>query len=273
MMARSGERAGPGDYTERTISLGGSMRTQIFLAAVMAAGAAFLAPGATEAIDLGAFLAEIEDAGRPQTVARADLRVHVKQAGEEREYRGVVVHRGADVYLELQEPAARVLVCADDGGAERVHQVLGDGAKDPVRSGAQDVIGTTTLLAEDFRPFRASSLRTPQIISETKRTLLVSGAPAEASPYVLLVYLLDREKRLPTRVQYYERTLNNLVRMRRETDPVRVGGTWRPGRTEIEDYRTGAVTVLEREWVAEPNLPGDLFDPKALATRSLLRSP
>ena len=249
------------------------MRTLIVMMASMATGAALMLPGSARAVDLGAFLAEVEDAGRFQTPARADLRIHVKEKGSERHYDGVVAHRGADAYIELREPAIRVLIHTGDDGAETVHQTLGKGTDHAARVGAYDMMGTTTLIADDFRSFRAGALRTPQIVSETKQTLLVSGAPADASPYVLLVYLLDREKHLPTRVQYYERTLNNLVRMRRDTDVVRVASMWRPGRTEIEDYRTGTVTTIERSWTVEPELPPDLFDPTTLGTRSLLGPP
>jgi hypothetical protein len=122
----------------------------------------------------------------------------------------------------------------------------------------------------DFIPFRASVLRTPQITSETRREVLVTGAPAAASPYVLLVYLLDRELKVPTRIQYYERTINNLVRLRRDSDFVKVAGTSRPGRSEIEDYRSGGVTTITYRWSAGASIPPDLFDPSTLAARSSL---
>jgi len=249
------------------------MNPRIVPTVAMVALTAFAAPGATPATDLGAFLAEVEDAGRPEAPVRADLHVRVKEAEGERQYEGVAVYRGANVYVDLGKPAVRLLIRAGDKGDETVDQAYGDGTGSPVRGTAYDPIRGTTLIVDDFRPFRARTLRMPQITSETKRTLLVSGAPAEVSPYVLLVYLLDRETHLPTRVQYYERIASNLVRMRHDTDLVRIDGTWRPRRTEIEDYKTGAVTEIERRWTATPEVPPDLFDPAMLATRSPLGHP
>lgn len=249
------------------------MRTLMVTMAAMIAAASLVLPEPTEAVDLRAFLAEVEEAGRFPTSARAELRVHVKERGDERHYDGVVAYSGHDLYLELRQPASRVVIHTGKDSIERVHQISGNDPELPVSGTAYDVVGATTLIVDDFRSFRAGVFKTPQITSETKRTLLVSGAPADASPYVLLVYLLDREKHVPTRVQYYERTLSNLVRMRRDTESVRVSDQWLPGRTEIEDYRTGTVTTIERRWTVGTELPPDLFDPTTLPARSLLVSP
>jgi hypothetical protein len=222
------------------------------------------------AVDLAAFLAQVERGCRFDQPARADLRVQVKDGTGERTYEAVAVFAKGDLYLELREPAVRVLARADGPEASLASP---GGAPIPQRTSAHDPLGATTLVPSDFAPFRASVQRTPQITSETRREILVTGAPAAASPYVLLVYLLDREKLAPTRIQYYERTINNLVRLRRDADFVQVAGQWRPGRSEIEDYRSGAVTTIAYRWRAPASVPADLFDPARLAGRpSLLES-
>jgi hypothetical protein len=219
---------------------------------------------------LETFLADVEKARRFTVPARADVGVEQKEGDVAKRYDGVVVHRDADVYLEIREPAVRVLMRGEETA---VYLLAGAAGAAPTRVGGHAPIAGTPLIPDDVRPFRTSVLRIPQIADETSKTMLVSGAPAEESPYVLVVYLFDREKKVPTRVQYYERTVNNLVRMRRESDFVRVAETWQPTRTEIEDYQTSGMTTIERTWTASPEIPHDLFDPAALGTHTLLQAP
>lgn len=223
-----------------------------------------------EAGPLETSLANVERAQRFTVPVRADVSVQQKDGDAAKRYDGVAVHRDADVYLEIREPAVRVLIRGEENA---VYLLAGAPGAAPTRVGAHAPIDGTPLIPDDVRPFRAGALRIPQIADETSKTMLVSAAPAEESPYVLVVYLFDREKTLPTRVQYYERTVNNLVRMRRESGFVRVGEAWRPTRTEIEDYRTNGTTTIERTWTASPDIPQNLFDPAALGTHALLEGP
>jgi hypothetical protein len=241
-----------------------STKTHLSLSVALLLPAAVVAAAGGDET-LTTFLAEVESAGRFQTPARADLSVRVKDGEEERTYDGVVIHRGADTYLEFRDPAVRVLI---RGNEKPVHVLLGGAAHGAERR-AHDPIDGTTLIADDFRPFRAA-LRIPQITSENTRMVLVNGEPAEPSRYVLIVQRLDRDKKLPTRVQYYERTINNLVRMRTETDLVRVANAWRPRVSKIEDYGTGTVTTIERRWSPSAEVPAGLFDPATLGSHSLL---
>lgn len=222
--------------------------------------------GGAVAGPLDVFLADIEKAQATAPPARADLSAERKEGETVTRYEAVAIHQGPDVYLEIRDPQVRVLV-----QGERVYQVLGaDGGK-PSTIGPHAPIDGTPFIADDVRPFRAAVLQLPQITDETSKMMLVSGAPTEESPYVLIVYLFDRQKKLASRAQYYERVINNMVRMRRESELSQVGGVWRPGRTEIEDYTVGAVTTIETKWTANPEIPDGLFDPAKLGTLSLLR--
>jgi hypothetical protein len=247
------------------------MRWPTVVAAEAVLGALLGLTGNPQAADLGTFLAEVERACRFDAPAGADVRIRVKeQGGSKRSYEGTVVAAGDNLYLELREPSLRVLARGTDSQVLLTTSGSGGG---PRQVSGDDPIGSTTLVPNDFRPFRAAVQRNPQITSETKREMLVTGAPAGASPYVLLVYLLDRERRVPTRVQYYQGTINNLVRIRRDTELVQVAGKWRPGRSEIEDYRSGAVATIAFRWTAAPPVPPDLFNPATLGTRPPLGSP
>ncbi len=220
----------------------------------------------TTAGDLSTFLAEVEAAGQPPVPARADFRVHVQiKGGGERRYDGAVAYTGANVYVEIGDPVVRARM---RGEATEVLIGAAEGAEWK-RGTAYDALADTSLIGDDFRPFRTATLKTPQIASDTKQTLLVSGAPAEASPWVLIVHLFDREKLRAVRTQYYERTINNMVRMRRDADLVRIGGIWRPRRLEIEDYRVGATTTVELDWQPAPTLPAGLFEGAAGAAPTL----
>jgi hypothetical protein len=67
--------------------------------------------------------------------------------------------------------------------------------------------------------------------------------------------------------------INNMVRMRRDGELVRIGTVWRPRRLEVEDYRVGATTTVELEWQPSPTLPAGLFDGPAGAIPSLRKQP
>jgi hypothetical protein len=227
------------------------------------------APGAM-GMELSAFLAEVEEAGQTAAPARADFRVRVQQGGAERRYDGVVAYAGANVFIEIGDPVIRARM---RGGEAEILAGARGGSGEWKRGTAYDVLPETTLIPDDFRPFRPATLKMPQIVSDEKQTLLVSGAPAETSPWVLMVHLFDRDKRSSIRTQYYERMINNMVRMRRDGELVRIGTVWRPRRLEVEDYRVGASTTVELEWQSSPTLPAGLFDGAAGAVPSLRKQP
>jgi hypothetical protein len=220
---------------------------QARIAAALGLGILSSVPAA-RASSLDVFLAEVEDAQRAASTVRGDFRArHSDRDSGERTFEGVVVHRGGDTYVEIREPRIRVFSRSGEGG---------QGAGGPPY---QPLTGTPLIL-DDFRNFRTGALVMPQITAETPKTFLVSGAPAEPSPFVLIVYLLDRATLRQVRTQYYERTVNNLVRMRTDEALERVDGTWRPGRSEISTYATGASTTIEFTWKVDPTLPAALFD-------------
>ena len=236
------------------------------VATVLAAGGFLAAAPPSQAVELSTLLAEAEDAGQTAAPARAEFRVQVQVPGTgERRYDGVAAYVGTDVYVEIGEPVVRARM----RGAETDLLVGGEWK----RGAAYDALGDTTLIADDFRPFRVDTLKTPQIVSETRQTVLVSGAPAEPSPWVLVVHLLDREKLRPVRTQYYERTINNMVRMRRDGELVRVGTVWRPRKIEVEDFSAGTSTTVELDWQPSPTLPPGLFDGGAGALPTLRKQP
>ncbi len=220
---------------------------------------------------LAAFLQAVEEDARAAGPARADLVIRVQgPEAPERRFTGAAVYRDGAVYAEVASPRTRLVIPATDGVPRFAPATPGT----DVRVGsAYDRIGETPLCADDFRPFRLATLRTPQIVSETKATLLVSAAPTETTTFVVIAMLFDRDKRAVLRRQYYERTIGNLTRMRRDTDLVRIAGAWRPGRSEIEEYGTRTITTIEWRWTADPAIPAGLFDPGATPPPTFLPAP
>jgi hypothetical protein len=227
------------------------------------------APDAT-ATELSAFLAEVEEAGQTAAPARADFRVRVQQGGAERRYDGVLAYAGANVFIEIGDPVVRARM---RGGETEILAAAPAGSGEWKRGTAYDALAETMLIPDDFRPFRPATLKMAQIVSDEKQKVLVSGAPAETSPWVLIVHLFDRDKRSSIRTQYYERMINNMVRMRRHGELVRIGNVWRPRQLEVEDYRVGASTTVELEWQSSPTLPAGLFDGAAGGLPSLRKQP
>jgi hypothetical protein len=220
---------------------------------------------------LAPFLQAVEEDARAAGPARADLVIRVQgPEAPERRFTGVAVYHDGAVYAEVESPRTRLVVSATDGALRFVPATPGTDVR--VASG-YDRIGETPLCADDFRPFRIATFRTPQIVSETKGTLLVSAAPTETTTFVVIAMLFDRDKRAVLRRQHYERTIGNLVRMRRDTDLVRVAGAWRPGRSEIEEYGTRTITTIEWRWTADPAIPAGLFDVNETPPPTLLPAP
>ena len=262
------------------------MNGRAALLATGAMGLALLAASAPGAgVPLATFLTEVEEAARSAPGARADLQIRVTtldapeatapaggqepdhESDHESDQEGVVISRSGTTYVELRSPPVRVVIPADDTPIRTLPAAAGAAAGS---TSADDPLGDTPLIVDDFRSFRTASLRMPQVTSETKHTLLVSAAPATQSPWVLLAIMFDREKLLARRVQYYERTISNLVRVREASDFVRIGGVWHPGHLTITDYRTRAVADVTLRWTADAAVPPGLFDASATPPPPLL---
>ena len=77
----------------------------------------------------------------------------------------------------------------------------------------------------EILPCRSAPRRTrfPQISDEGPDGVVLSGAPARASAYTLLVLTVDAERDTVTKTQYYAGTVSNLVKLRRDRGWVRRG--------------------------------------------------
>lgn len=217
------------------------MRHVIAVLLVLSGGAS---SGAASLADL---LAGVAANARFASPARADLRL-ATGTGETRQ--AILLGRGDAVYVEVRDGVRALL------RPEGVTMAGGGGADRPVAG--------SDLLLEDLIPFTAATLRFPQISDEGPDGVVVSGAPARASAYTLLVLTVDADRRTVTKTQYYAGTVSNLVKVRRDGGWVRVGGAWRPGETAIEAMHGGSRTTLTLRWREAPDAPARLFEPAGL---------
>jgi hypothetical protein len=138
--------------------------------------------------------------------------------------------------------------------------------------GTQALAGTDLLLV-DLTPFAADALRFPQVSDDGPAGTVVTGAPARASPYALLVHTIDAERAIVVKTQYYTGTVGNLTKIRRDGGWARVAGRWRPADIRVDGFPGGTHTTVSLLWREAPDAPAALFEPAGLEQPSGLTWP
>jgi hypothetical protein len=228
--------------------------------AVVAAAGVHAAPGRAESVV--ELLAAVATNARFETPARADVRVECTPACTPAAV--IVVGRGDDLYLE-GTGGLRALV--------RPGQILVRDGERTAEATVGRTLGDTPLLLEDLRVFVADALKVPQISDDGPERVVVTGAPARASAYALLVHTIDRERDAIVKTQYYRDSISNLVKIRRDSAYVQVGSRWRPGEIQVESLRDARRAVLRLAWREAPDTPTTLFEPRGLDAPSGLVPP
>jgi hypothetical protein len=234
-----------------------------FSSLVALAGLAFLTPAALGET-VGELLVAVATAARFPAAARADVRIDRTVDATTAVGPAILVARGTMVYLEIRN-GMRALwrpgkaIVLDHG---RI-----------VRAAVGQPLPSTDLLVEDLAPFTADALKVPQVSDDSPAGVVVVGAPAFPSAYVLLAHTIDRDRLVLTRTQYYRDTVSNLVKLRRDGDFVQVDGRWRPGQVEVEDLRQRTSTKITLTWRSAPDAPPAVFTPAGLRRPSGLAWP
>lgn len=233
------------------------------VAAAMALGALLVLAiagraAATDSSGLRLLMLGAQDMNTPQSVLRADVALEVETP--ERTHRTdaialFVPGKEARWYLQLREPALRALVL----GAERKVMEHAGGISRTIPFGAAiDALGVAY---EDLSRFVADDFKTPQITDESAATILVGMHPNVESAYVYRAYTFDKEKTVPLKVQFYARALNNLVKLRVDSDHVLVGKKWFPGTITIQNFPENSTTRLRLRWSQHASAPPELLAP------------
>jgi len=224
--------------------------------------------GMARADDLVAFLAAAGDAARPSAPIRADGElVTTSPEATTRQQIAIVQRPSGDLYLELRPSGARALLPAS--GAAVLSPAAGTAA---ARFALDAPVAASEFSGEDLLPFSPARFGSPTIVDRNGGEVTVSLDPLEPSQYSLEVITFDRERRAPVRVMVYKETLNNLLKMRRDTDLVQVGGRWRPTTVTIENFPLRSSSTLSLRWSETPDQPA-LFDPKTWSQPSPLTFP
>jgi hypothetical protein len=230
-------------------------------------GLAVLATGVFHGVEadaesLAELLAAVATNARFEPPARADARVECTPACTPTTL--VLLGRGDDLYLEAAG-GLRALV--------RPGQILVRDGQRTTEASVGRSLGDTPLLLEDLRVFVADALKVPQISDDGPERVVVTGAPARASAYALLVHSIDRERDAIVKTQYYRDSISNLVKIRRDSAFIQVGGRWRPGEIQVESLRDARRATVRLTWREAPDPPATLFEPRGLDAPSGLAPP
>jgi hypothetical protein len=205
--------------------------------------------------DLKALLAKVAAQASFDVPARADVSLTCEPGCKVKALRAVLVGKGDSLYVEV-EGGERALITPAGRWVAR------DGEATPV---APDTpLAGTDVLMEDLTPFRADLIRVPLISDDGPAGVVVTGAPVGPSAYELLVLTIDPERSVLLRTQYYQESVSNLTKIRRDTDFVEVGGHLRPGRITFELLRLATTTRLDLKWKEARDVPASLFEPEGL---------
>jgi hypothetical protein len=208
-----------------------------------------------------------QDMNTPQTLQRADLAIELEGPKGKRATSGIlflVPGKEAKWYFQLQEPALEALVL----GAERkVMQRTGRTVETVSIGSPIDALGVSY---EDLSRFVVSDFKLWQITDDTQQQALVGGHPTVDSAYVYRAYVIEKERTLPLRVQFYAEKLNNLVKLRVDDEHVLVGNKWFPGSIEIQDYTRDTTARLRLRWTQAATIAPELLAPASFAAAPAL---
>ncbi len=208
-----------------------------------------------------------QDMNTPQFLWRADATVSVEAPKGSRTTQAIALFapgKDARWYLQLREPSRQALVL---GSERRVMERTGSGTQ-TVPIGAP--IADLGISYEDLSRFIADDFKLWQITDEGPETILVGGYPAVDSAYVYRAYTLDKERTLILKGQFYAKSMNNLVKLRRDSDHVSLGKKWVPGTIEIENFPENSKVTLRLRWTQNPTVSPELLAPASFSAAPAL---
>jgi hypothetical protein len=243
----------------RRVQMGKTLKLGL-VAAVLA-----LATAPAHAIDsesLRLLLLGAQDMSTPQTMLRADIAIALETHKGPRTTQAIAFFapgKDARWYLQLKEPAQSALV----RGAER--KVMVRTAASTKTASITEPIADLGISYEDLSRFIVDDFKLWQIADDNADIVLAGGHPNVESAYVYRAYTFDKTKTLPLKVQFYAKTLNNLVKLRTDGDHVLIGKKWFPRTIEIQNFPDNSKVKLAIQWSQAPNAPPELLAPESFA--------
>jgi hypothetical protein len=215
---------------------------------------------ATDSESLRLLLLGAQDMNTPQTVMRADIAIALETYKGPRATEAVAFFapgKDARWYFQLKDPALAALV----RGAERKVMQRTNGTIKTSSIG--EPIADLGISYEDLSRFIVDDFKLWQIADETTDVVLAGGHPQVESAYVYRAYTFDKSRTIPTKVQFYAKTLNNLVKLRTDSDHVLIGKKWFPGTIEIQNFLENSKVALTIRWSQAAAAPPELFVPES----------
>ena len=116
---------------------------------------------------------------------------------------------------------------------------------------------------EDLSRFITEDFKLWQIADESTDVVLAGGHPQVDSAYVYRAYTFDKTRTIPLEVKFYVKTLNNLVKLRTDSDHVLIGKKWFPGTIEIQNFLDNSKITLTVRWSQSATAPPELLAPES----------
>ena len=220
---------------------------------------------ATDSESLRLLLLGAQDNGTPQTVLRADIAIALETYKGPRTTQALAFltpGKEATWYVQLKEPALAALV----RGAER--KVMQRNGGTIQTSSISEPIADLGVSYEDLSRFIVDDFKLWQIADESPDTVLAGGHPKVESAYVYRAYTFDKARTIPVKVQFYAKTLNNLVKLRVDSDHQLVGKKWFPGTIEIQNFPDNSKVKLSIKWSQAASAPPEFFAPESFPSTS-----
>jgi hypothetical protein len=240
------------------------MRSYVSLLGVLlSASAAAAAPQ-----DLATFLKSADQGAAPTSTMRADGTIVSDTLEGKKEDRIILLLRpNKDVYVEVRNSGLRAII-KGDGSAGQIAEKGSSAAEF-----AQDqTLDSTDFTREDLVPFVAAHFNSATIVYRDANQVAVQLNPLK-SQYSLTMITFDPDKRARVKTLYYKDTLNNMTKMRLDSDHQQVGDRWLPGKMSMESFALKTKTTLNLKWSAAGADADKLFEPGALAKPSPLTWP
>lgn len=224
--------------------------------------------GGAAPVDLNSFLPEMEDAAKPNVTLRGDGTLTTTNPDGTHRDQILIIHReGNDLYIETKDGTKAVLLQGGSNASIAMPQ-----AKDASPFAPDAPLAGSEFTREDLQPFAAGRYKTPRIVDQGPQQVQVALFPLQ-SQYSMVVITFDREKKVPVKTMYYQQTLNNLVKMRRDSDHVLVGRRWLPTHVTMEHFALRNTSTLDLQWSQVPNVAPELFQSAFLTHPSNLTWP
>ncbi len=222
---------------------------------------------ATDSESLRLLLLGAQDMNTPQTTMRADIAIALETYKGPRTTRAIAFFapgKDARWYLQLEEPAIEALVL---GAEHKVMQRSGGSIKTTAIGEPIDDLGISY---EDLSRFVADDFKLWQIADESTDVVLAGANPKVESAYVYRAYTFDKTRTIPLKVQFYAKALNNLVKLRTDSNHVLIGNKWFPGTIEVQNFEDNSKATLTIHWSQAATVPPELLAPASFGGASPL---